>query len=249
VEVFGKSQTGAQTLGVYGAITLLMGGVLLAVAMNGVFLLIPLAYAATAGLLFSREAFRDLKQLVKLTPLIVVSSTLLWQEEYPLPSGMPFLTSSPFFTGFLVGVEMSARAVVMVLAVSVFMRTVKVSELSCVLERASGSESFSFVFGLALNIAPYLERIGRDTLNAIKLKGGFQLRNLASSVSHLLSSTTLNALAKCQDISYAAEARAFGSGRSMTNSAHRDSPTASRIDLSVLIATTVVVVLSFILKA
>ena len=249
MEVFGKSQTGTQTLGVYGAIAFLMGGVLLAVTMNGVFLLIPLAYAATAGLLFSREAFRDLKQLVKLIPIIVVSSTLLWQEEYPLPSGMPSVTSSPFFSGFLIGVEMSARAVVMVLAVSVFMRTVRVSELTRVLERASRSESFPFVFGLALNIAPNLERIGRDTLNAIKLRGGFRLRNLASSVSHLLSSTTLNALAKCQDISYAAEARAFGSGRNATSSAHRDRPTPSRVDFFVLIATGVVVVLSFVLKA
>lgn len=248
MEIFAKSQTGTQTLGVYGGITLLMGGVLLAVAMNGIFLFIPLAYAATAGLFFSREAFRDLKQLAKLIPIIVVSSTLLWQEEYPLPSAMPSLTSSPFFSGFLVGAEMSARAIVMVLAVSVFMRTVKISELTRVFEKTTRSESFSFVFGLALNITPYLERIARDTLNAIKLRGGFQLRNLASSVRHLLSSTTLNALEKCQDISYAAEARAFGIARTKTNSAQRDLPTPSRTDLAVLVMTAIVVVLSFASK-
>ena len=248
MEVFGKSQAGTETLGVYGAVTFLAGGVLLAVAMNGIFLLIPLAYAATAGLIFSRKAFRDLKQLTKLIPIIVVSSTLLWQEEYPLPSEMPALTSSPFFSGFLVGVEMSARAIVMVLAVSVFMRTVKISELSRLLERASRSESFSFVFGLALNTAPYLERIGRDTLNAIKLRGGFQLTNLTSSARHLLSSTTLNALAKCQDISYAAEARAFGIARTATRSGPRDLPPPSRTDFAVLITTVIVVVLSFVSK-
>ena len=248
MEVFGKSQTSTQTLGVYGALTLLAGGVLLAVSMNSIFLLIPLAYAAMAGLLFSREAFRDLKQLMKLIPIIVVSSTLLWQEEYPLPSGMPLVTSSPFFSGFLVGLEMSARAVVMVLAVSVFMRTVKISELSHVLETASRSESFPFVFGLALNITPYLERIGRDTLNAIKLRGGFQLKNLTSSVKHLLSSTTLNALQKCQDISYAAEARAFGIARTTVRPTPRDLPAPSRTDLTVLFATVVVTFLSFASK-
>ena len=248
MEVFGKSQTGTQTLGLYGAITFLMGGVLLAVAMNGIFLLIPLAYAATAALLFSRRAFRDLKQLAKLIPIIVVSSTLLWQEEYPLPSGMPSVTSFPFFSGLLVGTEMSARAIVMVLAVSVFMRTVKISELTRLFEKASRSESFSFVFGLALNITPYLERIARDTLNAIKLRGGFQLRNLASSVKHLLSSTTLNALEKCQDISYAAEARAFGTARTTTRPAQRDLPTASRTDLAVFVTTAIIVVLSFVSK-
>jgi energy-coupling factor transporter transmembrane protein EcfT len=249
MEIFAKSQAGTQQIGVYGAIAILAGGLLLALSMGGAFLLIPLIYAAVVCLLFSREAFRDLRQIVVLVPVVIVVSTLLWQAEYIDPSPMATATSSPFVAGFIVGVEMSVRAVVTVLAVSVFVRTSKVSDLTYLIESVSGSKSFSFVLGLAFNIRPYLERISRDTLNAIKMRGGFTLRNMASSISCLLSSTTLNALAKCQDISYAAEARAFGSEMKAARSAPREQMKPSRTDLAIIITTVILVVLSFVSKA
>jgi len=244
-----QSQTNTEPLGVYGAVTLLAGALLLAIALNSILLLIPMAYVAALCLFFSRGSFRDLKQLVMLVPAVIVVSTLLWQEEYNGPSPISGFTSSPFVSGFFVGVEMSARAIVIVLAVSAFVRTVKVTELTRLLESVSRSKSFSFVFGLAFNIRPYLERISRDTFNAIKMRGGFRLRNLATSTRYLLSSTTLNALAKCQDISYAAEARAFRSATNIADSALGGCPTPSVTDFVVLIATVAVVILSFAFKA
>jgi len=244
-----KSQTGTQSLGVYGAITILAAALLLAISMTGAFLLIPLAYMAVVCLLFSREAFHDLKQIVILVPTVIVVSTVLWQAEFIDTPPMTPVASSPFVAGFLVGVEMSVRAVVTVLAVSAFVRIVKLSDLSYLIERLSGSKSFSFVFGLAFNMRPYFERISRDTLNAIKMRGGFRLRNMVSSVRYLLSSTTLNALAKCQDISYAAEARAFGSARSTARSARRDQIRPSWTDLVILVTTAILVVLSFASRA
>lgn len=249
MEIFAKSQAGTQPIGIYGAITILAGALLLALSMGGAFLLIPLIYAAMVCLLFSREAFRDLRQIVVLVPVVIVVSTLLWQADYIDPSPMAMATSSPLVAGFIVGVEMSVRAVVTVLSVSVFVRTVKLSDLTHLIENVSGSKSFSFVLGLALNIRPYLERISRDTLNAIKMRGGFKLRNMASSISCLLSSTTLNALAKCQDISYAAEARAFGSEMNLARIASGDQIKPSRTDMAIIIATAILVVLSFIAKA
>jgi hypothetical protein len=249
MEILIKSQTDTQSLSVYGAITVLAGALLLAILTDGALLLVPLVYAAMTCLFISREAFRDLRQIVMLVPVVIVVSTLLWQAEYIDTSPMSAVTSSPFVAGFLVGVEMSVRAVVIVLAVSAFVRTVKVSELSYLIESVSRSKSFSFVFGLAFNMRPYLERISRDTLNAIRIRGGFRLGNLVSSVRCLLSSTTLNALAKCQDISYAAESRAFGSARSTARSAHVGVPPPSRTDLVILVATAAVVLLSFALKA
>jgi len=247
--ILAKSQTGTQSIGVYGAITVLAGALLLAISMAGAFLLIPLVYAAVVCLLFSRRAFRDLKQIVILVPAVIAVSTLLWQADYIDTSPMSAVTPSPFLAGFLVGVEVSVRAVVTVLAVSAFVRTVKFSELSYLIESVSRSKSFSFVFGLAFNIRPYLERISRDTLNAIKMRGGFRPRNMASSVRYLLSSTTLNALAKCQDLSYAAEARAFGSARSAARPACRDQIRPSRTDLVILVTTAIVIALSFASKA
>jgi hypothetical protein len=244
-----KSQTDTKSLSVYGAITILVGGLLLATLMDGVFLLIPLVYAAAACLFFSREAFHDLRQIVMLVPVVIVVSTLLWQAEYIDTSHMSAVMSSPYVAGFFVGVEMSVRAVVIVLAVSAFVRTVKFSELSYLIENVSRSKSFSFVFGLAFNIRPYLERISRDTLNAIKMRGGFRPRNMASSVRYMLSSTTLNALAKCQDLSYAAEARAFGSAGGAACPARGDRIRPSRTDLVILIMTAIVVALSFASKA
>jgi energy-coupling factor transporter transmembrane protein EcfT len=249
MEIFAKSQASTQPIGVYGAITILAGALLLALSMGGAFLLIPLIYAAIVCLLLSREAFRDLRQIVVLVPVVIVVSTLLWQAEYIDASPMTVATSSPFVAGFIVGVEMSVRAVVTVLAVSVFVRTVKVSDLTYLIESVSGSKSFSFALGLAFNIRPYLERISRDTLNAIKMRGGFTLRNMPSSISCLLSSTTLNALAKCQDISYAAEARAFGSEMNVARTAPQGQMKPSRTDIVVMIATAILVVLSFVAKA
>lgn len=244
-----KSQTDTQSLSVYGAITLLAGALLLVTLMNGAFLLIPLIYATVTCLLFAREGFHDLKQIVMLVPVVIVVSTLLWQAEYIDTSPMSAVTPSPLVAGFLVGVEMSVRAVVMVLAVSAFVRTIKLSDLTYLIENTTRSKNFSFVFGLALNMKPYLERISRDTLNAIRMRGGFRIRNMVSSTSYLLSSTTLNALAKCQDISYAAEARAFGSAKSTARSARTDHIQPSPTDLVILVATAAVVVLSFVLKA
>jgi len=242
-----KSQTDTKSLSVCGAVTILAGALLLAVSMAGAFLLIPLVYAAVVCLFFCREAFLDLKQIVMLVPVVMMTSTVLWQAEYIDTSPMA-AASSPYVAGFLVGVEMSVRAVVMVLTVSAFVRTVKFSELSYLIESVSGSKSFSFVFGLAFNVRPYLERIGRDTLNAIKMRGGFRLGNMVSSVRYLLSSTTLNALRKCQDLSYAAEARSFGSARSTAHPARRDPIRPSPADLAILVTTALVVVLSFASK-
>lgn len=247
MEILNRGKAGTAALGVYGAVALLVGALLLAITMGGVFLLLPLAYVTTACILLSRDSFRDLRQLTKLVPIIVIASTLLWQEQYQ-PSGTSSAASFPLMSGFLVGIEMSVRAVVMVLAISAFVRTVDISELTGLLERLSGSEAFSFVFGLAFNFSQRLERIARDTLNAIKLRGGFRVRNLAVSVRYLLSSTTLKALAKSEDMAYAAEARAFGAGREMPNPLHRDYPNASWLDVAALAGTTGLVILAFALR-
>jgi energy-coupling factor transporter transmembrane protein EcfT len=137
----------------------------------------------------------------------------------------------------------------MVLAVSAFVRTVRLSDLTYLIETATRSKNFSFVFGLAFNMKPYLERISRDTLNAIRMRGGFRLRNMASSTTYLLSSTTLNALVKCQDIAYAAEARAFGSERSIARSTRKDHVRLSSTDFLILAITAAIVAMSFVLKA
>lgn len=248
MEILFKSQTDSQPLSVFGSIILLTGALVLATLMNGVLLLIPLAYAVATCLLFSREGFRDLKQIAMLIPVVIAVSTLLWQAEYIDAPSISALTTSPLLAGFFVGVEMSLRAVSMVLAVSAFVRTVRLSDLTYLIEKATRSKNFSFVFGLALNMKPYLERISRDTLNAIKMRGGFRLSNMVSSTSYLLSSTTLNALAKCQDISYAAEARAFGSERSIAHSTHKDHVRPFSTDFLILAITVAIVVLSFVLK-
>ncbi len=249
MEILVKSQTDTQSLSVYGSIILLAGALLLATLMNGALLLIPVVYAAATCLLFSREGFRDLKQIAMLIPVVIVTSTLLWQAEYIDTPSVSAMTTSPLLTGFFVGVEMSLRAVSMVLAVSAFVRTVRLSDLTYLIEKATKSKNFSFVFGLALNMKPYLERISRDTLNAIKMRGGFRVSNMVSSTSYLVSSTTLNALAKCQDISYAAEARAFRSERSMAGSAPKDHVRLSSTDLLILLATAGVIATSFVLRA
>jgi len=248
MEIFAKSQTDTEPLSIYGAITLLAGGLLLATLMDGTYLTVSLIYAVVACLLFSREALHDLRQLMALVPATIAVSTLLWQAEYGDISPESVLSFSPDLTGFLVGVEMSVRAVVIVLAISVFVRTAKFSELAHLIENGSGSKSFSFVLGLAFNIRPHLERISRDTLNAIKMRGGFRLSNLVSSFKYLLSSTTLNSLMKCQDLSYAAEARAFGSARNTAQLGRGDQIRPNRTDLAILVTTVIVVVLSLAAK-
>jgi len=247
MEILVKSQTDTQPLSVYASIILLAGTLVLTTLMNGALLLIPLAYATATCLLLSREGFRDLKQIAMFIPVVILISTILWQAEYiDTPSTSP--TTAPLLAGFFVGIEMSLRAVSMVLAVSAFVRTVRLSDLTYLIEKSTKSRSFSFVFGLALNMKPYLERISRDTLNAIKMRGGFRLNNMVSSVSYLVSSTTLNALAKCQDISYAAEARAFGSERSIARSARNDHVHPSSTDFVIIAITAAIVAVSFVLK-
>jgi len=246
--LFNKGYGDSKAIGVFGALSFLTGALVLATAMTGIRLLIALAYVVGVCVLFSRDSFRDLRQLTKLVPMVIVVSALLWREEYQ-PTMVPAIVSSiPFISGLLVGVEMSIRAVVMVLAISAFVRTVKFTELCYLFERVSKSQTFSFIFGLAFNLIPYLERIARDTMSSIRLRGGFRMRNLASSVRHMLSSTTLNALAKCDDISYAAEARAFGLGGVRPNHNLGYHQNGLSIDLVILTATAIVVALAFTLR-
>jgi energy-coupling factor transporter transmembrane protein EcfT len=246
--LFNKGSGDSKAIGVYGALAFLTGALVLAAGMGGIRLLIALAYVAGVCALFSRGSFRDLRQLTRFVPVVIVLSALLWREEYQprIVWKMPTIISSmPFVSGLLVGVEMSIRAVVMVLAISAFVRTVKFTELSHLFERVSKSQMFSFIFELAFNLTPYLERIARDTMNSIKLRGGFRLRNLVSSVRYMLSSTMLNALAKCDDISYAAEARAFSIGRERAASNLGNQLTATRADFAMLLATAIVLTFAF----
>ena len=253
-----KGSGDTKTIGVFGALGYLAGALVLATGMGGIRLLIPLAYVVGVCALFSRGSFRDLRQLTRFVPVVIVLSALLWREEYQptivwkmdfdLLLSVSNGPSMPFVSGLLVGVEMSIRAVVMVLAISAFVRTVKFNELCGLFERVSKSQTFSFIFGLALNLTPYLERIAKDTMNSIKLRGGFRLRNLASSVRYMLSSTMLNALAKCDDISYAAEARAFGIGGERVASNSGNQLTATRADFAMLLATGTVLTFAFVVS-
>ena len=114
--------------------------------------------------------------------------------------------------GLAMGIQMAARAVAIVVAVSGFAASVSISELAGLLE-CIGLKGLGFALGVAFNMLPIVQETATVTYHALRLRGGFRRERL-QAIRLLLITIIVNSLRHADDIVSAAEARAFSPGHS-----------------------------------
>jgi len=103
--------------------------------------------------------------------------------------------------------ELGLRALLLASAMLGFSRALSISDVSGLLERA-GLREVGFAAGVAVNMLPLVAETASDAYQALRLRGGFRRRRLRA-VRLLLVTVIANSLAYADDISGAAEARAY----------------------------------------
>lgn len=114
--------------------------------------------------------------------------------------------------GFVTGVRMVLRALVVLLAVAGLSGCVDIAEMAGLLERV-GLHGLGFSVGVAVNLLPSLSHSSLTAWQSLRMRGGFRARRWRGM--RLLFVTVVgNALRRSQEIAIAAEARGFRSDQS-----------------------------------
>jgi energy-coupling factor transporter transmembrane protein EcfT len=139
-----------------------------------------------------------------LLAMIVVSSTLVGPDpEWTLG---PLGISSE---GFVLGLNMIMRAIIVIVAVTGLVSTVPVDRIGAVLERV-GLHGLGFAVGVAFNLLPLVQRSLVTSWQSMRLRAG--LRRPLSAARILLIAAVSSCLRCADEVVLAAEARAFAPG-------------------------------------
>lgn len=109
--------------------------------------------------------------------------------------------------GLTAGLQAVVRLVIVLLAVQGFTQNVDITSIAGLFERA-GLKGLGFSVGVALNMLPCLRDSCITTWHSLKMRGGFRKKWLRASQLFLIVVMT-NALRQAEEITLAAEARAF----------------------------------------
>jgi energy-coupling factor transporter transmembrane protein EcfT len=167
------------------------------------------ALALALALVFYPEALRSLgrRRFWLFTGLLVASSGLLLGD-----TGADWLGTGMSLHGLRIGVQMAFRAATILVAVSGILERVGVMQLAAMLERL-GVEGIGFALGVALNSLPVIGETARNSMAALRLRGGFRQERVKAARQLLLTVVT-NSLRYGEQVVTAAEARAYSPDRS-----------------------------------
>lgn len=160
--------------------------------------------AIILALVLSRESFRRVavdRTWPVLAALALGLGALIGERDLQVWSLA--LSSS----GLTLGLQMTIRAITILLAVQTLTAAVSPSAVASVLERV-GFKGLGFALGVAVNALPTVQRNFQDALTALRLRGGFRRRRLYA-LRLLLLTTIVNSVRHAEDIVAAAEARGF----------------------------------------
>lgn len=195
--------------GLYGALLFLVGAVTAAVVARGWATAAVLGAALVVAALICPAALRAplRRRYWVLVASLLLLGGLALGEQRDLVVGGVALSSA----GLGLGLQMAARATVILLAMGVFTRQASVSDLAAPLARLGAGE-LGFVLGLALNLLPVIQQTAANALAAMRLRGGFR-RHRWRALRLLLVTLLVNALRYGDDVVCAAEARGFQGAR------------------------------------
>ena len=111
-----------------------------------------------------------------------------------------------WWTGLSLGLEMAARALALMLAFSLGMSALSLSDILAVFDRLH-LRGLGFALGVAMNLLATLQEMARTTFETIKLRGG--LRRPLAALRLFLVTLVTNTLRYGDQIVNAASVRAF----------------------------------------
>lgn len=109
--------------------------------------------------------------------------------------------------GLAAGVQITARFVVVLIAVQSFTSAVDVATLAGLLERF-GLRGLGFSLGVAMNLLPSLQESAQHAWYALRMRGGLRKQRWRG-LQLLIMTIVTNALRRADEVALAAEARAF----------------------------------------
>ena len=137
---------------------------------------------------------------------ILVLVNGLWMGE----ADTQILGVSFYTAGLKAGLGMALRAIVILVVVDGFSRSVGISEIAGGLERL-GLPGLGFSLGVAFNLLPSLRKIATNTWRSLRMRGGLR-RQRWRTLQLFLVTVMVNALRRGEEITLAAETRAYSPG-------------------------------------
>ncbi|HSK09484.1 MAG TPA: energy-coupling factor transporter transmembrane component T [Vicinamibacterales bacterium] len=209
-------------IGVPGRLACLAAVILAALGTPGPRTWLALALAGALAWGCHRAAFAVLRARYPwvMVALMVLPAALFW--EGPRYAIGPVSVSAH---GVVLGAQMSARALAILIALAGFAATVPVTAVATLMDRA-GLAGMGFALGVAVNMLPTVQASAITTWQAFRQRGGLRRRWLRS-LRLILVTIVSESLRRAEDLVAAAHARGFGAGR-------RPAPLArGRLDLPV----------------
>jgi energy-coupling factor transporter transmembrane protein EcfT len=109
--------------------------------------------------------------------------------------------------GLLSSIQITARILVVLLAVDGLSASVDISSVAGLLERA-GLHGLGFSVGVALNLLPALQQSALNSWRSLWMRGGLRKQRWRA-LRYLAITVVVNSLGRAEEIALAAEARAF----------------------------------------
>lgn len=151
-----------------------------------------------------------LKRLARPRWLVIFGSLFLINVFFGVSEQEPDLTALGFsFSSAVIlgGIQMTLRAMVILLAADGLSSSVDIVEVAGLLERG-GLRGLGFSIGVATNLLPDLRQSGMNAWHSLRMKGGFRAQ-WRRGVQLLVVTIFSNALRHAEQIVFAAEVRAF----------------------------------------
>ena len=145
-------------------------------------------------------AFRRLFRMRWLVVIgILVSSQVVW--------GSRLGEGKSAWDGLLAGMQMAARASVILISADSLTSRVNISEVAGLFERV-GLRGLGFSLGVAMNLLPALSQSATNAWHSLWMRGGLR-RQRWRGLQFLIVTIIANALRRAEEIALAAETRAF----------------------------------------
>jgi energy-coupling factor transporter transmembrane protein EcfT len=196
-------------LGTPGRLALFVWSLLVVILAQAEWLL---AVAGTAlvinGLLYPASIKRLFRWRWLFFAVLVMLPNLLWVGEPDISVlGLPLSR-----TGFVTGMQMILRALVVIIAVDGFSSSVDITEVAGMFERV-GLSGLGFSMGVAVNMLPALRRSSQCAWRSLSMRGGLR-RQWWRGSRLLLVTIVASALRRAEEIALSAEVRAYSPGLS-----------------------------------
>jgi len=193
-------------LSIYGSLCFLAFCIAASIVASGVASLLVLIYVLAWAAFISPgvvRSFRRRRFWVFVLSLLVISTIAMGGEKDLTVAGLALSSE-----GLVMGVSMAVRAATIVIATTAFARTVSIGGLSALFARLGVAE-IGFLLGIAANLLPLIQSMAASVFLAMRLRGGFRRRKLAS-LKRMVVTILVNSVRHSEEIVCAAEARAFG---------------------------------------